>query len=107
MTIRDYLRKGAMYGHAVAKWYLESPELRTALSQRYGVYIAEMPLMKKIKYFLRACIVNRLSLPFILLFGKIIRNIMFKISDQLYKCAYNIESGAVSRKFSFFIFCLE
>jgi len=91
MTIRDYLRKGDMYGRAVAYWYAKDPELRPALAQRYGVYAMEISSTKKMKYLLRTIFVNRLTLPIIVMLGKKSRKFWFELSDNLYKCAYRYQ----------------
>ena len=88
MSLLDFMRKGSMYGKAVACWYREAPELRKALAARYGVYAFEISRLKKLKYIFRALFVNRLTMPFIIFLGQALRSIFFEVSDRLYWCAY-------------------
>ncbi len=98
MSLKDYLHKGAMYGRAVAYWYNANPEVRKNLALRYGVYVAEFMVVKKAKYVLRCFAVNSLTLPFILLLGKVIRTRCFGLSDRLYQCGYRYQTRKAFRQ---------
>jgi glycosyltransferase involved in cell wall biosynthesis len=105
MSLEEYLRKGEMYGRAIALWYHSSPELRRTLAWRYGVYAPEFSLVKKLKYFLRGVLVNRVTMHLILFLGKAIRTRWFSLSDRLYQCGYRYRTRKAFRetisKFSF------
>ncbi len=98
MSLADYLRKGAMYGRAVAHWCQASPELRRQLALRYGVYVPEFPLVKKAKYVFRSVCVNRLTLPIILMLGRVSRTFWFGLSHAIYQCAYRYHTRKAFRQ---------
>ncbi|RPH94566.1 MAG: glycosyltransferase family 2 protein [Calditrichaeota bacterium] len=91
MTPAGYFGKGALYGRAVALWYQKAPELRYLLIKRYGVFAPEMARGKKIKYFVRALAINRLTIPFISFFGRTARWIWFEMSEGLYRVIYRYQ----------------
>ncbi len=84
ITPDGFFSKGSMYGEAVALWYQKSPELRHALISRYGVFAPEMDDAKKLKYVVRALLINRLTVPVISAIGHVMRAIWFECSDMLY-----------------------
>ncbi len=84
ITPSGFFNKGSMYGEAVALWYKKSPELRHTLISRYGVFAPEMTRVKKIKYIVRALVINRLTVPLISASGHVMRAIWFECSDMLY-----------------------
>ncbi|MBN1543394.1 glycosyltransferase [candidate division KSB1 bacterium] len=88
MSLPDYLHKARIFGENAAKWYQKNPELRRALTKKYGVFAPEMPLLIKCKYILRAICVNRHTVPFLLGCGNTVRNRVWRLSQRLYGCAY-------------------
>jgi glycosyltransferase involved in cell wall biosynthesis len=58
MNMEMLIEKYAAYGRAVALWYLECLESRRELALRYGVFAAELPFVHKVKYIIRAILVN-------------------------------------------------
>ncbi len=99
MDLKDFLKKASMYGTAVGCWYLENKELRKNLVLRYGVYARELPFVKKFKYGIRVLFVNRLTMPFILLAGKITRRVWLDASEILYNCAYRYKTRRAFHKY--------
>jgi glycosyltransferase involved in cell wall biosynthesis len=88
MTLEMFLVKGETSGVAVSLWYQKQPDLRAALALRYGVYAPEMPPFKKLKYLMRACVVNRCTVPAIQWCGVRVRRRWLALSQILYKCAF-------------------
>ena len=99
MTLQTYLKKGKMTGLAVARWYLREPKLRIFMSHRYGVFIPEMALGKKIKYLLRTLLINRATMPVMVTFARAIRGRWFRISNILYKNAYGYYTRRAFREY--------
>lgn len=107
MGLASYLEKGEMSGRAAALWYIESPELRARLVYRYGVWAPETLWYKRIKYIIRAMIVNRFTISAIMSLGQWIRRHWFALSERLYKCSFRYktrrafkESLSISAKLS-------
>ncbi len=98
MSLTNYLYKGAMYGRAVAYWYQANPELRNQLALRYGVYVPEFTLIKKVKYVLRGMGVNWLTLPLILTLGRVSRPFWFELSHKIYQCGYRYHTRRAFRR---------
>lgn len=98
MDLNNYLKRGAVYGKAVALWYRLNPELRRFLALRYGVYSKELPTYKKLLKIIRSIVVNRFTFPIIVLLGRAIRNKWFNISHRLYQCAYRYQIRRYFRK---------
>lgn len=88
LTVEGYFRKGQVYGEAVYRWYRKSPELRKLLVQRYGVLAPEQHWTKKLKYFIRGLVVNRVTAPWIVAAGKSIRHIQLEASHRLYEIVF-------------------
>lgn len=88
ITAHGYFNKGSMYGEAVALWYQKSPELRHTLISRYGVFAPEMDSAKKLKYMMRALLINRVTVPVISVTGHVTRTIWFECSDVLYASVF-------------------
>jgi GT2 family glycosyltransferase len=88
MSVDGFFRKGALYGKAVALWYLKAPEQRMLLIKRYGVFAPEADRRKKVKYIVRALLVNRVTVPALSMFGKLMRWIWFKLSDGLFVAVF-------------------
>lgn len=84
LSADGFFRKGALYGKAAALWYRKSPEHRPLIVQRYGVLAPETGFYKKLKYALRALMVNRLTAPLISLIGKGLRRFWIEPSDELF-----------------------
>jgi glycosyltransferase involved in cell wall biosynthesis len=100
MNLNGYLKRGAVYGRAVAIWHLISPELRRFLALRYGVFSKDLPNYKKFLKIIRTFVVNRFTFPMIVLLGKIARKKWFSISHRLYQCAYRYQIRRSFRKTS-------
>lgn len=91
ITQKNYFEKGTQYGQAVAVWYQKAPQLRPVLVSRYGVFAVEMSLFKKIKYIIRAILVNRFTIPTISMCGQRLRQHFFNVSDRLFKCVFRYQ----------------
>ena len=100
MDLHGYLKRGTVYGQAVAIWYSINPELRRFLAMRYGVFSHELPKYKKFLKIGRTFVVNRFTFPIIVLIGKIVRKKWFSVSHKLYQCAYRYQIRSSFRKAS-------
>ncbi|MBN2410730.1 glycosyltransferase [candidate division KSB1 bacterium] len=99
MDLNEFVEKGVLYGKAVGYWYHKEPELRRQLAQRYGVYAPELPVLKRMKYFLRTLVVNRYTVPYIMTYASLIRRFWFPASDVLYKCVFRFHTRLAFRTF--------
>lgn len=88
MTRVGFFRKGTLYGQAVAGWYSKAPKLRGMLVQRYGVYAPEMSRVKKMEYGIRVLLINRLTIPLLIVTGAALRSFRLQSSDLMYRCIF-------------------
>jgi glycosyltransferase involved in cell wall biosynthesis len=98
MNSNAYLRKGRLYGQAVAHWYLKSPELRPLLVTRYGVYARQLSYKRKLKHLVRRLFINFLTVPLLFHCAGFIRAVWCSLSDAMFKSLFRYHVRLSFRK---------
>ena len=83
MNKEEFFEKYAAYGRSVALWFFECPQARRELALRYGVFAAELPIHRKVKYALRTIFVNRQTIAFLSWIAKHLKAVYSPISQSM------------------------
>jgi len=88
MNLAQYLDKGTTYGKAVAYWHRMNPDQHLDLAVRYGLYHPGLPTLDKLRYAVKIALVNRFSIPLVLVLAKAVRRRWLPLSERLYRAAF-------------------
>jgi len=88
LRLGEYLRKGALYGEAVARWYALQPEMGTELARRFGLYDAALAPAERRRYRLKTLLVNGASVRLLTVLAGLVRRINLAASQRLLRAVY-------------------
>ena len=88
LRLEEYLRKGALYGEAVARWRALQPEMGTELARRFGLYDAGLAPAERRRYRLKTLLVNGASVRPLTVLAGCGRRIGCAASQRLLRAIY-------------------
>ncbi len=88
LRLEEYLRKGSLYGEAVARWRALQPEMATELARRFGLYEAGLGFTERCRYRIKALLVNGASVRLLTALAGFSRRVCFAASQRLLRAVY-------------------